>query len=673
MIIDKKDTTIEVHGDMNRAFFTVKENNLAHIFGILRGSLYSNKLSAIIREYSTNALDAHVEAGIGDTPIDINLPSKFNNLFTVRDYGYGLSESDIYNVFSSYGESTKRGTNSQVGMLGIGSKSAFCYVESFVIKSYHDGELKTYNAYIDETGIGIVSKVHETVTEETGLQIQIAIKQSDVWSFSNEIQNTLRFMNPVPNISKYGSKVNLESYKFFVDNDKWAIGNWIESRVAVLMGNIIYPVNLKACNLPDDIYRIFNSNSSDYKSMVIKANIGNVRPSASRESLEYDKQTCDFISKSLQMISEEMQSEVNKAITNCNSVYEARRVLRTIDNSFSAFGISLIYDGEKIVTSVVQLGKIKIPYKKECYDDGRWTTSSKQSNIIAKDETHIFVRYNNITRSSARERADLYCAQNNISRRDSVHIIYLNTLDDYIDFYNHTEIKGANVIDLSDVYLHKVRKSRASTVSVKSSAYQYQYSYREVNSSFWSPVEVDYANDCKYYLPINRFEPTGEIRNNNEIDRVKSHLKSLGLIVPSIYGIRKADVPKLGSGWINFNDYVKRASQSIIIQNHNDILNGLAVKDCLSDTEFELFKNIRLSKQSHIDFRNELFNCDRYPNKQVQEAVYHFAYVGVKAKSEQMREIKREIYEEYPMIQILSRCSYLTKDDVEIVNQFIQG
>ena len=673
MIIDKKDLSIEVHGEMNRAFFTVKEQNLAHIFSILRGSLYSNKLSAIIREYCTNAMDAHVEAGIGDTPINITLPSNFENLFIVRDFGHGLSESDIYNVFSSYGESTKRGTNSQVGMLGIGSKSAFCYVESFVIKSNNNGEAKTYNAYIDETGIGVVSKVHEAPTEETGLQIEIAIKRGDTWTFNNEIQNTLRFCNPTPSINKSGSKIDLEPYNFIVENDKWAVGNWIESRVAVLMGNIVYPVNLRACSLDDDLYNVFSSNSHEYKSLIIKANIGDVRPSASRESLEYDKQTCDFISKSLHLIHSEMKSEVNKAIANCNSVYDARRVFRTIDNAFKAFGIIPEYDGQKILTSIVQLGKINIPYKKECLDDGRWTTSSKQANIVARDETYIFVRYDNIPRSSARERADLYCVQNNIYRNDKIHIVYLKSLDDYIDFYNHPEIKGSNIIDLSDVYLPKVRKSRTSTISVKSSAYQYQYSYREINSSFWSPVEVDYVNDCKYYLPIVRFEPIGDIRNNHEIDRAKSHLKSLGLIVPNIYGIRKADVPKLGSGWINFNDYVKRASQSIIITNHNDIFNGLAVKDCLSDTEFELLKNIRLAKQSHIDFRNELFNCDRYPNKQVQEAVYHFAYNGVKAKSEQMREIKREIYEEYPIIQILSRCSYLTKDDVEIVNQFIQG
>lgn len=673
MIIDKKDVSIEVHGEMNRAFFTVKEQNLAHIFSILRGSLYSNKLSAIIREYCTNAMDAHIEAGIGDTPIDISLPSSFENLFIVRDYGHGLSESDIYNVFSSYGESTKRGTNSQVGMLGIGSKSAFCYVESFVIKSCNNGEMKTYNAYIDETGIGVVSKVHEAPTEESGLQIEIAIKRGDVWSLNNEIQNTLRFCNPIPNINKSGSKITLEPYNYIVDNEKWAVGNWIDSRVAILMGNIVYPVNLKACNMDDDLYKVFSSNSHEYKTLIIKANIGDVRPSASRESLEYDKQTCDFISTSLRMIHTEMKSEVNKAIANCNSMYDARRVFRTIDNAFKAFGIIPEYDGQKILSSVVQLGKINIPYKKECLDDGRWTTSGKQANIIARDETYIFVRYDNIPRSSARERADLYCNQNNIYRNDTIHIIYLKSLDDYIDFCNHTEIKGANIIDLSEVYLPKVRKSRNSTVSVKSSAYQYQYSYRDINSTFWSPVEVDFANDCKYYLPIVRFEPIGNIRHNHEIDRYKSHLKSLGLIVPNVYGIRKADVPKLGSGWVDFNDYVKRASQSLITVNHIDIFNGLAVKNSLSDAEFELLKNIRLTKQSHIDFRNELYNCDRYPDRQLQEAIHFFAYNDIKAKSEQMREIKMEIYQEHPIIEILSRCSYLTKDDVEVVNQFIQG
>jgi DNA topoisomerase VI subunit B len=134
------ESTIQVQssGIQSEAFFTVKQSNIGHIFGILRNQLYSNKPLAIIREYCTNAFDAHIDAGIPSRPIEVSFPTAFKNSLTIRDFGKGLSESGVYDIFVSYGESTKRGTNEQVGMLGLGSKSAFCYVNDFTITSYHN-------------------------------------------------------------------------------------------------------------------------------------------------------------------------------------------------------------------------------------------------------------------------------------------------------------------------------------------------------------------------------------------------------------------------------------------------------------------------------------------------------------------------------------------------------
>ena len=65
------ESTIQVQssGIQSEAFFNVKQSNIGHIFGILRNQLYSNKPLAIIREYCTNAFDAHIDAGIPSRPI----------------------------------------------------------------------------------------------------------------------------------------------------------------------------------------------------------------------------------------------------------------------------------------------------------------------------------------------------------------------------------------------------------------------------------------------------------------------------------------------------------------------------------------------------------------------------------------------------------------------------
>lgn len=69
---------------------TESQMDMESILEILGDSMYSNKPLTLIREYSTNAYDAHVEAGIGDKPIDVFLPSPFIPELKIRDYGFGL-------------------------------------------------------------------------------------------------------------------------------------------------------------------------------------------------------------------------------------------------------------------------------------------------------------------------------------------------------------------------------------------------------------------------------------------------------------------------------------------------------------------------------------------------------------------------------------------------------
>ena len=56
------------------ADFGIEEEDLSHIMGILRSQIYTDKLLAVIREYSTNARDANIEAGHGSA-IDVILPT----------------------------------------------------------------------------------------------------------------------------------------------------------------------------------------------------------------------------------------------------------------------------------------------------------------------------------------------------------------------------------------------------------------------------------------------------------------------------------------------------------------------------------------------------------------------------------------------------------------------
>src|SRR6478736_9578308 len=78
----------------------------AHIMSLLT-DMYSDQELAVLREYTSNGIDAHRAAG-QTLPIEVHLPSALSPNFIVQDYGTGMSLDDIKYIYSSYGASTKR-------------------------------------------------------------------------------------------------------------------------------------------------------------------------------------------------------------------------------------------------------------------------------------------------------------------------------------------------------------------------------------------------------------------------------------------------------------------------------------------------------------------------------------------------------------------------------------
>ena len=95
-----KKQTVQSNGIQKSVSFGIKTSGLHHILGILRNQLYSDKIMAVVREYSCNAVDATIESSdkYGTDPnraIEVTIPNKMNPNFKVRDYGVALSESEV--------------------------------------------------------------------------------------------------------------------------------------------------------------------------------------------------------------------------------------------------------------------------------------------------------------------------------------------------------------------------------------------------------------------------------------------------------------------------------------------------------------------------------------------------------------------------------------------------
>lgn len=178
----------EISGAQSIGKFGMEMN--AKAYQILTDGIYSNKIKAIIRELSTNAWDSHVEAN-NHNPFDVHLPFTGEEYFYIRDYGTGLSEQSILNVYTSFFTSTKDTSNKYNGILGIGSKVPYSYnTKTFTIDSYYHGTQYTYVCFIDDAGIPSYAKVSEVKTDEpNGVKIQFAVNTNDIYSFGNEANN----------------------------------------------------------------------------------------------------------------------------------------------------------------------------------------------------------------------------------------------------------------------------------------------------------------------------------------------------------------------------------------------------------------------------------------------------------------------------------------------------
>lgn len=89
---------------------------------LLSQNLYQDPVGSIVREYTSNAIDAVVESGKNpiECPIIVSIYEEGGNyFFSVKDTGTGLNEEDFDNVISSYLKSTRRDSNEYLGMMGI--------------------------------------------------------------------------------------------------------------------------------------------------------------------------------------------------------------------------------------------------------------------------------------------------------------------------------------------------------------------------------------------------------------------------------------------------------------------------------------------------------------------------------------------------------------------------
>lgn len=305
----------------NNGSFTINANSKA--FKILSDGLYSDKITAVIRELSCNAYDSHVAAGKADVPFEVHLPNVDEPWFSVQDHGLGLSDADITGIYTRYFSSTKTNSNDFVGQLGLGSKSPFSLVREFHVYSIYNGMVSDYRMYFDASDtprVELLSQIPST--KPNGVKVVLYIVDpSDMHRFASKAADVFKWFSTTPIVSLANQPVSITNWASELRGSGWATmpaGNKNSLPVA-LMGNVAYP--LTASSIKDatvDHCNLLNL------PMVIRFDIGELEISASRESLGYDDRTCANITARLTQVFDEIKQHRSHRISSAETEWAAR-------------------------------------------------------------------------------------------------------------------------------------------------------------------------------------------------------------------------------------------------------------------------------------------------------------------------------------------------------------
>jgi hypothetical protein len=521
---------------------------------ILRDTLYSDKIMAVLREYGANAWDANRMAGRGDKPIKVQLPTTLAPELLIRDYGDGLSPEEIREIYTQYGESTKRETNDGVGMLGIGSKSGFAYADSFTVTSWHDGMKRIYIAVIDESNEGRIDLMHEEPCEadETGLEIQIAIKPTDFAVFQDRAHKLFAHFDPLPEINipfpAPPARKQLKNGAITESGNSWEDrGKWV-----AVMGCVPYRVDLNQLRTQTDKDGVaYNLTRSAHNvGGVLIFPVGDLQIAASREELKYGDGTQLALIKRINSIIDEYV-ETMLAEIDTVSDWEKRQRIRAISakqlpipSRFKDFDRTYVDVGDRYGAAKPALpaSQPRLMWSQRDYHQRMKATYSiqveKDTRLVVKDEHRAMVGY-------AFQRNDVLVSMEGMTGSLINGPVTQKLLDAEIQ---KLRIGGIKVVKLSTIGwtapLKPDGKPRdPARARAKSFVLNPSLTFDDLaRSSVWDPISRVPA-DTDVFVVLDNYRAQGMDSFYESYREDEKTLKEVGLKMPPIYGYKttKAD------------------------------------------------------------------------------------------------------------------------------------
>lgn len=317
----------------------------AEFFDIISSKVYSNRILAPIRELCCNAYDAQIAANNADALMEVHLPTEDEPIFSVRDFGTGLTVEQMNNLYTTYGQSSKTNTNDAIGCLGLGSKSPFAYADKFTVSSYVDGIRYDFIALKrGDKGVPQLCQVlpmddngnelpPATTDEPNGLKVEFAIKYEDIGKFQDTADKffTTFYENvehvgyvPTPTCRytrKYGLSVRSDDHAVCYP---YYSSSWYTGSVYVIMGGVRYSIDMNKSGLDNDIqydWQKMCDKINMFHTLNIHMPIGFADISADREHISVNRDTAINIMKVVNASIDKIDNDITEDLAAIEKAY----------------------------------------------------------------------------------------------------------------------------------------------------------------------------------------------------------------------------------------------------------------------------------------------------------------------------------------------------------------
>ena len=299
---------------------------------MLSDTIYQDKIGSMVRELACNGVDAHIVAGFPTKPITIHVPDSIEPWFSVKDEGIGISDEDMFRVYTMYGESTKDNSNDTIGAFGLGSKTPFAYTDQFTVTSIHGGMKRIYVAAKTSEGATLIKQAEMPTDEHPGLEVNVSVNPGDFTAFGKAIVEQLKFFAVKPNLinNRYTLQYPDMAQDIHTQNNGITVykgtnlspvdGIWI------VQGGVGYELSISKLGSLGNSETAAFVNQIANLGAVLEFDIGQIEVTASREGISYTEKVCKRIIDRINDAAQTIAADGLKEIKACANIWDRTRV-----------------------------------------------------------------------------------------------------------------------------------------------------------------------------------------------------------------------------------------------------------------------------------------------------------------------------------------------------------